>query len=88
MKSENWWIKEDCRECIRYPKCDFIETASAKPRGCSLFEKVATCFHCHGHRLFRNWYKELECLDCGHVHYDNPDLDAPVLKDNKVRVTR
>ncbi len=34
-----WWLKKECKKCIDYPKCPFVETKSEKPRGCSLFKE-------------------------------------------------
>jgi len=38
QKGKYWWLREDCRECRFYPDCDFIETKSKIPRGCSLYK--------------------------------------------------
>lgn len=41
------WLKKDCRDCIHYPDCDFVETNWHDfnlrfPRGCSEYqEKVS-----------------------------------------------
>ena len=44
MKTINkpWWLKKDCRKCVAYPDCGFIETKLNKPRGCNLYYEKAS----------------------------------------------
>ncbi len=48
-------------------------------------ELITTCLHCHGKRLYNNWHGEIECLDCGYVHYPNKDFDMPLVKTHRGR---
>ncbi len=45
--------------------------------------KIAECPHCKSKYIFRNCRQEIECLNCGYVHYENPDFDMPLCR--KVR---
>lgn len=57
---KNQWLGQNCKECITYPDCDFVERLSSNPRGCSLFTAQSTNID--------KWYRQQGKLP------DNPDF--------------
>jgi hypothetical protein len=45
-KTDIEWLEKDCRHCLSYPNCGYIETKAQNPRGCSCYTDLEPMIEC------------------------------------------